>query len=149
MHPTDSSGPATPLQVGLQLHRAYSVATQQLDMALRPLELSARHVATLFLIRDGIRTHRDLVRHLHTDKTGMVRVIDDLERLGFISRTRSTEDRRSWLLALTDEGMSGLHRAQKETRGIADTLFGVLSDSDLTALRDILARVLGEAPTAP
>jgi MarR family transcriptional regulator, transcriptional regulator for hemolysin len=143
----NSSDSVTPLQVGLQLHRAYSIATQELNSELRPMGLSARHVATMFLIRDGIRTHRDLVHHLHTDKTGMVRVIDDLEQLRFVSRTRATQDRRVWLLSLTEEGIIGLQHAQEHTRGVADALFGGLSLTELTALRDLLARVLLEAPT--
>ncbi|WP_342663016.1 MarR family winged helix-turn-helix transcriptional regulator [Glaciibacter superstes] len=110
------------------------------------MNLTARHVTTMFSIRDGIRTHRDLVHQLHIDKTGMVRVIDDLEQLGFVSRTRSTQDRRSSLLSLTEEGIIGLQHAQQHTRGVADTLFGALSATELTALHDALARVLRESP---
>lgn len=142
----NSSKDVTPLQVGLQLHRAYAVATQKLNSALRPMDLTARHVATMFLIRDGIQTHRDLVHQLHTDKTGMVRVIDDLEQLGFVSRTRSTADRRVWLLSLTDPGIVGLKQAQKHTRGVAEALFGILSPTELSALHNALARVLQEGP---
>ena len=146
MSAIDSSDAVTPLQVGLQLHRAYARATQELNTALRPMNLTARHVTTMFSIRDGIRTHRDLVHQLHIDKTGMVRVIDDLEQLGFVSRTRSTQDRRSSLLSLTEEGIIGLQHAQQHTRGVADTLFGALSATELTALHDALARVLRESP---
>jgi DNA-binding MarR family transcriptional regulator len=142
----NSSDAATPLEVGLQLHRAYAIATHELNAELRPMGLSARHVATMFLIRDGIRTHRDLVHHLHTDKTGMVRVIDDLEQLGFVSRARATQDRRVWLLSLTEEGIIGLQYAQEHTRSVADALFGALGPGELTAFRDTLARVLREAP---
>ncbi|MBZ2195834.1 MarR family winged helix-turn-helix transcriptional regulator [Occultella gossypii] len=142
----NSADAVTPLQVGLLLHRAYAVATQDLNSALRPMDLSARHVATMFLIRDGTRTHRDLVQQLHTDKTGMVRVIDDLEELGFVSRTRSVEDRRVWLLSLTAAGTLGLQRAQEQTRGVAESLFGSLSRAELTALHDSLAHVLREVP---
>jgi DNA-binding MarR family transcriptional regulator len=134
----------TPLQVGLLLNRAYALATRSLNAALQPSGLSSRHVAAMFLIRDGIRTHGELVRQLHTDKTGMVRVIDDLERLGFVSRTRSAEDRRSWLLDLTDGGADALRAAQEHTRGVAETLFGTLDQTELTALHESLARVLHE-----
>jgi hypothetical protein len=43
--------------------------------------LGSRHVTAMFLIRDGIGTHGELVRHLQTDKTGMVRTIDGLARV--------------------------------------------------------------------
>ena len=132
---------ATPLEVGLQLHRAHAVATRKLNSALQPLGLSYRHVTAMFLIRDGIRTHGELVRHLQTDKTGMVRTIDDLERLGLVSRTRSADDRRRWLLELTADGSETLQQAQKHTRAVADELFGSLEAAELAALRDGLARV--------
>ena len=132
----------TPLEVGLALHRAYAIATRKLNAALQPMGLGSRHVTAMFLIRDGIRTHGDLVRHLQTDKTGMVRTIDDLERLGLVSRTRSADDRRMWLLALTPDGSETLEQAQQHTRAVAESLFGGLDSSELTALRDGLARVL-------
>jgi DNA-binding MarR family transcriptional regulator len=103
--------------------------------------LGSRHVTAMFLIRDGIRTHGELVRHLQTDKTGMVRTIDDLERLGLVSRTRSADDRRMWLLALTPDGSKTLEQAQQHTRAVAEVLFGGFESSELTALRDGLARV--------
>jgi MarR family transcriptional regulator for hemolysin len=135
---------ATPLEVALQLHRAHAVATRKLNLALQPMGLGSRHVTAMFLIRDGIGTHGELVRHLQTDKTGMVRTIDDLERLGLVSRTRSAEDRRRWLLALTADGSATLHQAQEHTRAVADALFGGLEAGELAALRDGLARVLAE-----
>ncbi|MFK4835121.1 MarR family winged helix-turn-helix transcriptional regulator [Microbacterium sp. ZW T2_14] len=131
----------SPLLVGLQLHRAYAVATERLNAALQPLGLGYRHVTAMFLIRDGIATHGELVRRLHVDKTGMVRTIDDLERLGLVSKTRSTEDRRSWLLALTSHGSATLIQAQQHTRAVADDLFGGLEPAQLALLSDALAAV--------
>ena len=137
----DDHQEATPLEVGLQLHRAYAIATRKLNAALQPMGLGSRHVTAMFLIRDGIRTHGELVRHLQTDKTGMVRTIYDLERRGLVSRTRSADDRRMWLLALTTEGSATLHEAQQHTRAVAEALFGGLGASELTALRDGLGKV--------
>lgn len=132
---------ASPMEVALQLHRAYAVATDRLNAALQPLGLGYRHVSAMFLIRDGVRTHGELVRRLHVDKTGMVRTIDDLERLGLVSRTRSVDDRRSWLLALTPQGAATLRRAQHHTQAVAEGLFGGLAPAELAALHDALAGV--------
>lgn len=140
----DDHPEAAPLEVALQLHRAYAIATRKLNAALQPMGLGSRHVTVMFLIRDGVRTHGDLVRQLQTDKTGMVRTIDDIERLGLVSRTRSADDRRMWLLTLTPEGSAMLLQAQEHTRAVAETLFGGLEASALTALRDGLAQVLPE-----
>lgn len=136
-----SSDAVTPLQVGLLLNRVYGLATQRLNAALRPMDLTGRHAAVMFLIRDGVRTHRDLVGRLHTDKAGMVRVLDDLERRGFVSRTRSTRDRRVWLLSLTPDGTAALLDAQEHTNAVAESLFGALDRAGLESLHRSLTLV--------
>jgi MarR family transcriptional regulator for hemolysin len=130
------------IEVGLLLHQVYSLATQRLNAALRPMSLASRHVSVMFLIRDGVQTQRDLVARLHTDKTGMVRVIDDLERLGYVSRTPSTRDRRVTILALTREGDQALQNAQQHTASVAAELFHAVSPRDLDMLKSILERTL-------
>ncbi|MGI9825103.1 MarR family winged helix-turn-helix transcriptional regulator [Agromyces sp. Marseille-Q5079] len=135
------------IEVGLLLNQVHALATQRLNTALRPMELTSRHVAVMFLIRDGVQTQRDLVVRLNTDKTGMVRMIDDLERLGHVSRTPSDRDRRVTILDLTSHGAQALRSAQHHTQAVADELFHAVGDDDLESLRSILTRTLSERPT--
>lgn len=141
--------PRTPTEVGLLLHQVYALATKQLNAVLGPTQLTSRHVAVMFLVRDGVQTQRDLVAHLMTDKTGMVRVVDDLARLGYISREQSTKDRRVTILHFTSAGQSALEQAQQYTRQVADDLFGAVGVEDLEVLRSTLTRILErQAPGA-
>lgn len=133
------------IEVGVLLHQVYGLATQQLNAALTPMNLSSRHVSVMFLIRDGVRTQRDLVARLNTDKTGMVRMIDDLERLGHVTRTPSTEDRRVTILELTDDGAQTLRAAQQLTQRVADDVFHAVGTDDLDILKRILTQALGAA----
>ncbi|WP_433585860.1 MarR family winged helix-turn-helix transcriptional regulator [Microbacterium hydrocarbonoxydans] len=131
----------SPLQVALELHRAYATATMQLNKALQPLGLGYRHVAAMFLIRDGVRTHRDLAHALQADKAGMFRTLADMERQNLVTKTRSEHDRRSQLLHLTDHGHAKLFEAQHHTRAVAQNLFGTLSHDELATVHAALARV--------
>ncbi|KQZ07611.1 hypothetical protein ASD23_17480 [Agromyces sp. Root1464] len=138
---SDDSGQVS-IEVGLLLHQVYSLATQRLNDALRPMKLTSRHVTVMFLIRDGVQTQRDLVARLNTDKTGMVRVVDDLERLGYVTRTPSTLDRRVTILALTNDGEDALRTAQRHTKRVSAELFHAVSSDELGTLKSILQRTL-------
>lgn len=133
----------SPLHVALELHRAYAIATLQLNNALQPLGLGYRHVAAMFLIRDGVRTHRDLTHALQADKAGMFRTLTDMERQGLATKTRSEHDRRSQLFQLTDHGHATLVVAQRHTRAVAEDLFGTLSSDELAIVHSALTRVQG------
>ncbi|SIO20724.1 MarR family winged helix-turn-helix transcriptional regulator [Agromyces cerinus] len=143
---SDDSGQAS-IEVGLLLHQVYTLATQRLNDALRPMNLASRHVTVMFLIRDGVETQRDLVARLNTDKTGMVRVIDDLDRLGYVTRTPSTLDRRVTLLALTTDGEDALRTAQQHTKRVSAELFHAVSPHELGLLKSILMRTLTPIPS--
>jgi len=142
---SDDSPPAT-IEVALLVNQVHALATQRLNAVLRPMDLTSRHVAVMFQIRDGVQTQRDLVVRLNTDKTGMVRTIDDLERLGHVSRTPSDRDRRVTILRLTSDGEDALRTAQLHTKAVADDLFHGIDADDLTSLRSILTHTLRERP---
>ncbi|KQM83478.1 MarR family winged helix-turn-helix transcriptional regulator [Agromyces sp. Leaf222] len=131
------------IEVGILLNQVHSVATERLNTALQPMNLTSRHAAVMFLIRDGVETQRDLVRRLNTDKTGMVRMVDDLDRLGYVSRTPSTSDRRVTILTLTSAGEHALREAQQHTRRVADDVFRSVGSTELMELRSILSGVMG------
>src|SRR6476660_7587302 len=83
--------PPTLLAIGMLLHQSEVRATRTLNEALGDLGLTARHFGVMLLMhRDNVTTQKDLVSRLITDKTGMVRIIDDLDRLGCLTRTPST-----------------------------------------------------------
>jgi DNA-binding MarR family transcriptional regulator len=68
-------------------------------------ELTFTQWVTLMALRDEIVvTAAELARHLGHDTGATTRMIDQLEQRGFVTRTRSTEDRRVVKLALTPQG---------------------------------------------
>jgi DNA-binding MarR family transcriptional regulator len=135
--------PPTSIAIGLLMHQYDVRATRTLNGALADLGLTARHFGVLLLMhRDDVTTQKDLVARLITDKTAMVRIIDDLDRLGCLTRTPSTRDRRVSHLHLTALGVELFHAAQRRTQRVADALFGVLSDEEKALLENMLDRLV-------
>lgn len=56
------------------------------------------------LVRRGGMTLNELAAHLYLDKSTASRVVDALERKGYVARSQRPEDRRSLLLEATEEG---------------------------------------------
>jgi DNA-binding MarR family transcriptional regulator len=132
-----------PVNVGLLLHQAQLRATHPLNASLDSLGLAARHFAVMLLMhRDGLDTQRDFVRAMISDKSGMVRIVDDLERLGYVERTRSTKDRRVTHLSLTVKGEEAFAEAVARTQKAVDAIFAPLSAKELALFESMLERLV-------
>jgi DNA-binding MarR family transcriptional regulator len=133
--------PRANVQLGLLLRQAHRRAAASLNDALAPLNLTGKHFGVLLLIdRDGVSIQRDLIQETGSDKAGMVRTVEDLENLGYLSRERSTTDKRVSELTLTEAGHAVFEKA-KRLAGIAGReLFEPFTEAELDTLEDLLAR---------
>jgi len=117
-------------------------ATERFERALAPEGVKARHAAVLALIdADGPMSQRELGRRLGIDKTPMVGLIDDLERLGYANRRRDSDDRRVQTIHLTPSGRRVLVRAIEFGEIENARTFGVLDDDEREQMHALLQRV--------
>lgn len=72
---------------------------------------------------------------------GVTRLVDRMERKGWVARQRCTVDRRRVWCRITRDGLSLLDRLEEPVREVDDTLAGALDDAELGDLVDLLARV--------
>ena len=129
------------LRLGLLLRQAHGRAAASLNDALSPLSLTGKHFGVLLLIdRDGVSTQRDLIRETGSDKAGMVRTVEDLENLGYLSRERSTTDRRVFELTLTEAGQAAFGKARRLAGAAGRELFDPFTQAELDTFEDLLAR---------
>jgi DNA-binding MarR family transcriptional regulator len=129
------------LKLGLLLRQSHQRAAASLNSALSPLGLTGRHFGVMMLLRrDGVSTQRDLIRQTGSDKAGMVRTVEDLEALGYLSRTQSTSDKRVANLTLTAKGIEAFDTAQRLAAGAATELFGAFSPPELDTLEALLSK---------
>ncbi|MEU6895147.1 MarR family transcriptional regulator [Streptomyces sp. NPDC046557] len=102
-----------------------------------------------FLVLDALADRNwlsqlDLAERLGINRTIMVSVIDRLEGRGEVLRTRNPDNRRSYVLSLTDRGRSALE-AQRRAVGERDTLLtAALAPDEVARLDELLARLLPE-----
>src|ERR1044071_4719735 len=103
---TDRPGDASPFALGLLLRRAHWRAAAVMGESLRPLGIELRHFAVLMeLVNRGPAMQRDLAPATGTDKAGIMRVVDDLERKGLAVRKAVPGDRRARAVEITPQGL--------------------------------------------
>ncbi|QCO98448.1 MarR family transcriptional regulator [Arthrobacter sp. 24S4-2] len=133
--------PGVKLRLGLLLRQSHGRAAGALNAALSTLGLTGRHFGVMTLLdRDGISTQRDLIVETGSDKAGMTRTVEDLEKLGYLSRTQSTVDKRVSNLTLTKDGRAAFNTARRLAGATAEELFAAFTQAELEMLESLLAR---------
>jgi DNA-binding MarR family transcriptional regulator len=129
------------IEIGQLLALAHKRAARTFAQALEPLELDGRLFGVLSaLARLGPVTQARLNLELDSDKSTMLRTVDELEQRGLAVRRPVPGDRRARTVALTPVGRRQLTAAMNTAERVAGELFGAMSAGEQTALRDLLAR---------
>lgn len=87
-------------------------------------------------------TPGQIAERRNTSTATMTATLDALERLGWVQRLPNPADRRSALIAITDEGISVADRYLPGVRALEQSVLGGLSDADRKALMRLLGKVL-------
>lgn len=138
---TDRPGDASPFALGLLLRRAHWRAAAVMEEALRPLGIELRHFAVLIVLVDrGPTVQRDLAAATGSDKAGIMRVVDDLERRGLAVRKNVPGDRRVRAVEITPEGVELFDAAHVAAAPLAERLVAELGPGEPERLTDLLTR---------
>jgi DNA-binding MarR family transcriptional regulator len=138
---TEAPGSASPFALGLLLRRAHWRAAGVMAEALRPLGIELRHFAVLTVLVDrGSMVQRDLAAATGSDKAGIMRVVDDLERRGLAVRRAVPGDRRVRAVEITPEGVELLDAAHVAVAPLAERLVAELGPGEPEQLTDLLTR---------
>jgi DNA-binding MarR family transcriptional regulator len=84
----------------------------------------------------------ELARRATITPQAMGELVDDLERLGYVSRRPDPGDRRAKLIALTPRGVACVQAALETIAGIEGRLEQLLGVRRLEALREALGRII-------
>ena len=117
------------------LVRAASKLDAELNRVLRPLDLTSATYNILKVLRSAGGAGRscgDISEQLTAQVPDMTRLLDRLERLGYVSRERSSIDRRMVKVLITDRGIE-----------ILDSLKGAVGDCHIRQLGHLGAEKLG------
>jgi DNA-binding MarR family transcriptional regulator len=125
----------------LLLRRAHWRAAAATTEALRPLGIELRHFAVLIVLVDrGPTVQRDLAAATGSDKAGIMRVVDDLERKGLAVRRSVPGDRRVREVEITPQGMELFNAAHRVAAPVAERWVAELGPGEPEQLIALLTR---------
>lgn len=135
----------TAMRVGINLVRASNVLTQVAESSVhRKLGLSWPGFRILFIIWTyGELEARRITRIAGVTRQTVSSVLSNLERDGFISRTRSQgKDRRLISVRLSDLGFARVEEAISQHNALESALFACLDQDEQAVLSGLLVRVV-------
>ena len=144
---------ASGVQAFASLLRAHASATRQLNAQLvagHGLTISDYEVLLrLFHAPDRQLRRVDLAEQVLLSASGITRLLDGLERCGYVERASCASDRRVVYAVLTDAGTSKLEEAAASHLPQVEALFaGRFDDDEVAGLTSLLGR-LAEDDTEP
>jgi DNA-binding MarR family transcriptional regulator len=91
---------------------------------------------------------KNLADSLLLSRSGLTRIVDDLERRGYVRRERREDDARGLDAVITRAGRTAFRPARKShLRSVRKDFLGKLSDRQLRSLADVWSAVgLADAP---
>ena len=146
MTPTTVTTPPQQLEAWVSFLRAHAAITRELSAQLQrehDLTLNDYEVLLHLSRAEGGRMRRvDLAKRIVLTASGITRLLEGLERAGYVRKESCASDARVSYAAITDEGSEKL-RAAAETHlhGVDDLFLSRYSGSELTTLAELLGRL--------
>jgi DNA-binding MarR family transcriptional regulator len=126
-------------RLGPLLGRAHEAHRRLSLEALAPLGLGVKSVGALTVLQaEGPLSQRRLAERQGIDRTTMVAVVDELERLGAAERRKDPADRRANALHITPRGRRLLARARTAVAGAEEAFLAPLPPAERQRLRAAL-----------
>ncbi|WP_144111357.1 MarR family winged helix-turn-helix transcriptional regulator [Paraburkholderia sp. BCC1886] len=129
--------------LGYYLTKARNVLVERTDRAVKPLGLTAQQIGVILMLSAcRANTPFELSRVMSYDSGSMTRLLDRLEKKGFVARTRSDEDRRMVKLELTQQGQDAARRLPALGAEVLNEQLRGFSAEDHAALMNLLGRFI-------
>ena len=130
--------------IGFLMAHAYLRLEVRGDAKLAPFGLTVRTFVSLAtLARRAPCSQQDLADRLEIKPAATVELIDELERLETVRRSRNPSDRRSYALVLTESGGQLLGEAKAALTAAANKFMAPLDDTQRAELAVLLAKLAG------
>ncbi|HEX3982289.1 MAG TPA: MarR family transcriptional regulator, partial [Acidisoma sp.] len=141
-------------EFGRQIYRVSTAWRREIDLRVRDFGLTeATWRPLLYLGRLGDRQRQtDLASALMIEDASLVRLVDALERAGFVERVEDLDDRRSKRITMTETGRAIYARVAAIHVSLAEDFLKDVSPEELDLCDAVLGRILnaiGAQPGAP
>jgi DNA-binding MarR family transcriptional regulator len=143
---TTTTVPTRQLESWIAFLRSHSAITRELSAQLQRehgLTLNDYEVLLLLSRAEGGRMRRvDLAQTILLTASGITRLLEGLERAGFVCKETCASDARVSYAKLTEEGATKLVEARvTHLRGVDELFLSRYSGSELTTLAELLGRL--------
>ncbi len=122
-----------------------------LDRRLQPFGLSqASWRPLLFLARTAQPMYqKDLARALLVDSSSVVRVLDALQKNGYIERREGQIDRRAKRILLTRQGRAVVEQLEQVATQVREQALGDVSAQELATTLRVMEKIRGALESTP
>src|SRR5919197_5818690 len=143
---TSTYTPPQRLESWVSFLQSHAAITRELSAQLQHehgLTLSDYEVLLRLKNAEGGRMRRvDLAEQVLLTASGITRLLEGLERAGFVRKENCASDARVTYAKITPAGTAKLREAAKtHLRGLDELFVGRYSESELTTLADLLSRL--------
>jgi DNA-binding MarR family transcriptional regulator len=101
------------------------------------------------LADQDVFSQQELAERLEINRTIMVKLIDRLQDAGYVTRTRNPDNRRSYVLSLTEAGRVALDSMRHSVTERDEHITSTLTPAERERLNDLLRMLLGEPEETP
>lgn len=128
----------------LSIKRTAALLDLRLAALLRPYGLTPTQYNVLRILRGAGRgglPRCDVQARLVAPVADTTRLLDRMEKVGFVARTRNTEDRRVVTSTITPAGLAVLDRVAAPLKAFEENELGQIADARLRSLIGILDEI--------
>jgi DNA-binding MarR family transcriptional regulator len=134
------------LEAWVSFIRSHAAITRQLNARLlSEHDLTLNDYEVLFRLahaEEGMMRRVDLAQSVLLTASGITRLLDGLERAGFVEKAACASDARVSYAKLTDEGARKLSDASStHLAGVEELFSGRFADAELEQLAELLTRL--------
>jgi DNA-binding MarR family transcriptional regulator len=126
---------------GMLLLKIGKAAERRFADALKPSDLTPRHLSVLFEVQARPTSQQELVETIGVDASKLVGLLNDLEADGLIVRKRDQEDRRRHIVEVSAKGSARLEEAKQTAAAVEAELLVGLDEDQVEQLLVLLAQV--------
>jgi len=130
-------------EIGVYIDRTYKVVRQDLINRFKKaqINLTPEQWVLLNQLDKSSMSQVDLAAQSFKDRHTVSRILDLLQKKGFLSRTQDLDDARRYLITLTDLGISELNKAKEHVYASRDLGWQNISEKEYQQLKLILDKI--------
>lgn len=130
-------------RTGFLLAKAAQRVRDAYDSQLDPMGMTGRHGGVLAILGEkGNISQSEIGSCTYIDRTTVVAVIDDLEKLGLVERKEHPTDRRSHAIYLTEKGKEFLPKIDKQAMETEHKFLECLNAQEQKTLIQLLRKLV-------